>query len=65
VFLAMVILLVWAWMRDEERRTVGEDRRLGVEEAAIRERAARLAERRAAESAEAAGTGESGVGLGA
>ena len=47
VFLTMVILLVWAWMRDEERRTVGEDRRLGAEEAAIRERAARLAERRA------------------
>ena len=55
VFLTMVILLVWAWMRDEERRTVGEDRRLGAEEAAIRERAARLAERRAAESGETAG----------
>jgi cytochrome c oxidase assembly factor CtaG len=65
VFLTMVILLVWAWMRDEERRTVGEDRRLGAEEAAIRERAAQLAARRAAEVPEAAGTGESGVGLGA
>ncbi|MDQ1323560.1 MAG: hypothetical protein QG587_895 [Chloroflexota bacterium] len=51
VFLTMVILLVWSWMRDEERRTVGEDRRLGVEEAAIRERAARLAARKAAEGA--------------
>ena len=46
VFLAVVILLVLAWMRDEERRTVGEDRRLGAEEAAIRERATRLAARR-------------------
>jgi putative membrane protein len=59
VFLTMVILLVLAWMRDEERRTVGEDRRLGAEEAAIRERAARLAARRAAEASAAAGaTGE-------
>ena len=65
VFLTAVILLVLAWMRDDERRTVGEDRRLGAEEAAIRERAARLAARRAAEGSEAAGTGESGVGLGA
>jgi putative copper resistance protein D len=65
VFLTVVILLVLAWMRDEERRTVGEDRRLGAEETAIRERAARLAARNAAEGAEAAGTGESGVGIGA
>jgi cytochrome c oxidase assembly factor CtaG len=55
VFLGMVILLVFAWMRAEERQTVGEDRRLGAEEAAIRERAARLAERKAAEGTEAAG----------
>jgi putative membrane protein len=70
VFLTMVILLVFAWMRDEERRTVGEDRRLGAEEAAIRERATRLAARRAAEGAESAeaagaGTGGQGAGLGA
>jgi cytochrome c oxidase assembly factor CtaG len=65
VFLTALILLVLAWMRDDERRTVGEDRRLGAEEAAIRERAAQLAARRAAEVPEAAGTGESGVGLGA
>jgi putative copper resistance protein D len=52
-FLAMVILLVWAWMRDDERRTVGEDRRLRVEEEAIRERATRLAARRAADAAQA------------
>ena len=38
MFLGVVILLVLAWMRDEERRTVGEDRRLGAEQAAIRER---------------------------
>ena len=31
VFLTVVILLVLAWMRDDERRTVGEDRRLGAE----------------------------------
>jgi cytochrome c oxidase assembly factor CtaG len=65
VFLTMVILLVWAWMRHEERRTVGEDRRLGAEEAAIRERAARLAARKAAEGPEPAGTEESGASLGA
>jgi cytochrome c oxidase assembly factor CtaG len=51
-FLSVVILLVWAWMRDDERRTLGEDRRLAAEEAAIRERAARLAARRAAEAGE-------------
>jgi putative copper resistance protein D len=49
VFLAVVILLVLAWMRDDERRSVGEDRRLAGEESAIRERAARLAARKAAE----------------
>ena len=44
-------------MRDDERRTVGEDRRLEAERAAIREREARLAARRAAEAGErAAGT---------
>lgn len=51
-FLAMVILLVAAWMRDDERRTVGEDRRLAAEEGAIRERADRLAARRAASTAD-------------
>jgi putative copper resistance protein D len=51
VFLTMVILLVVAWMRDDERRTVGEDRRLEPERAAIREREVKLAERRAAEAA--------------
>ena len=54
LFLSVVILLLWAWMRDDERRTIGEDRRLAPEEAAIRERAARLAARRAAD----AGAGE-------
>ena len=49
-FLTMLILLVLAWMRDEDRRTVGEDRRLDGERAAIREREARLAARRAAEA---------------
>ena len=39
----MVILLVVAWMRHEEKRTVGEDRRLEGERAAIREREVALA----------------------
>jgi putative copper resistance protein D len=65
VFLTVVILLVFAWMRDDERRTVGEDRRLEAEEAAIRVRAARLAVRRAAEGTDVAGAGESGAGHGA
>jgi cytochrome c oxidase assembly factor CtaG len=51
-FLTMLILLVLAWMRQDERRTVGEDRWLDAERAAIREREARLAARRAAEAAE-------------
>jgi cytochrome c oxidase assembly factor CtaG len=50
-FLTMVILLVVAWMRDDERRTVGEDRRLEGERAAIREREVKLAARLAAEAA--------------
>jgi len=53
VFIAVVILLVLAWMRDDERRTVGEDRRLAGERAAIREREVKLAERRAAEASAA------------
>ncbi len=52
VFLAMLILLVFAWMRDDARRTEGEDRRLEPARAAIREREARLAARRAAEAGE-------------
>ena len=56
VFIAVVILLVLAWMRDDERRTVGEDRRLAGERAAIREREVKLAERRAAEASAASGS---------
>jgi cytochrome c oxidase assembly factor CtaG len=55
VFIGAVILLVLALMHDDERQTVGEDRRLAVEEAALREREVKLAARRAAEAAEAAG----------
>jgi cytochrome c oxidase assembly factor CtaG len=54
-FLIAVILLVVAWMRDEERRTVGEDRRLEAERAAIRDRETVLAARRAAEAGEQSG----------
>ena len=50
-FIAAVILLVWGWMREEERRSVGEDRRLAAERAAIRERETLLAARRASEAA--------------
>lgn len=50
-FIVAVILLIAAWMRAEERRSVGEERRLEPERAAIREREARLAARRAAEGA--------------
>ena len=53
-FLVVVILLVLAWMRDDERRSVGEDRRLEGERAAIREREVKLAARRAAEAEAAA-----------
>ncbi len=56
-FLTAVILLVLAWMRDEDRRTVGEDRRLEGERAAIRERELALAARRAAEAGEGRGPG--------
>ena len=48
-FLTMVILLVFAWMRHEEKRTVGEERRLEGERAAIREREVALAARLASE----------------
>ena len=59
VFITILIGLTWLWMRAEERRSVGEDRRLEAERAAIREREVRLAARRAAE---AAGSGtETGV----
>jgi cytochrome c oxidase assembly factor CtaG len=51
IFLTILFLLVIAWMRDEERRMVVEDRRLDAGESATRERAARLAARRAAEAA--------------
>jgi putative copper resistance protein D len=64
VFIGVVILLVLAWMRDDERRSVGEDRRLAGERAAIREREVKLAARRAAEASEvaAASAGSASVG---
>ena len=49
LFVSMLVALTWLWMRAEERRNVGEDRRLEAERAAIRERSERLAARRAAE----------------
>jgi hypothetical protein len=44
-----ILLGVGAWMRAEEVATAREDRRLDAERAAIREREAILAARRAAE----------------
>jgi putative copper resistance protein D len=55
VFITILIGLTWVWMRAEERRSVGEDRRLEAERAAIREREVRLAARRASEAAAASG----------
>ena len=60
-FLIAVILLVRVWMNDEERRTIGEDRKIEGERAAIREREVRLAARLAAEAA-AAGQPSGGSG---
>ncbi len=57
VFIAAVILLVLGLMHDDERQTVGEDRRLEPERAAIREREVRLAARRAAEAGAGSGAG--------
>ncbi len=51
VFMVVLMLFVWLWMQDDERRAVGEDRRLEAQRAAIREREVKLAARRAAESA--------------
>jgi cytochrome c oxidase assembly factor CtaG len=55
-FLIAVILLVAVWMRDEDRRTAGEDRRLEAERAAIRDREMVLAARRAAEAGDGRGS---------
>ncbi len=54
VFIVAVILLVAAWMRDEQRRAPAEDKRVEPERAAINERAARLAQRKAAEASDGA-----------
>jgi cytochrome c oxidase assembly factor CtaG len=51
VFMGALMLFVWMWMRDDERRAVTEDRRLDAEREAIREREVRLAARLAAEAA--------------
>ncbi len=55
VFVSILVAMTWLWMRAEERRSVGEDRRLEAERAAIREREVRLAARRSAEGS-ASGT---------
>jgi putative copper resistance protein D len=62
VFIVTVILLVAAWMRDEQRRAPAEDKRVEVERAAINERAARLAQRKAAEAGDSAAQPSGGTG---
>jgi cytochrome c oxidase assembly factor CtaG len=57
VFMAVVMLFVWVWMQDDERRAASEDRRLAAERAAIREREVRLAARLAAEAPGGAAVG--------
>ena len=64
LFLAAIILLVYAWIQDDERRMVTEDRRLDAERAAIREREVKLAARRAAEAEEAGGSAAGGSAAG-
>ncbi len=49
-FLAAILGIVVAWMRDEERTTARREVRTDLERAAIREREARLAERLALEA---------------
>jgi putative membrane protein len=61
VFMAAVMLFVWLWMQDDERRGASEDRRLAADRAAIRDREVRLAARLAAEAAGGV-TGAGGVG---
>jgi putative copper resistance protein D len=58
VFITAVLAIVAAWMRHEEATTRRADARADAERAAIRDREAQLAERRAAEAAQAAGSGE-------
>jgi putative membrane protein len=55
IFVTVLVALVALWMQAEERRAVGEDRRLEAERAAIRERELRLAARRATEAGVASG----------
>ena len=50
-FLASIILVVAAWLRDEERRTARTEGRVDAERAVIRQREERLAARLAAERA--------------
>jgi putative copper resistance protein D len=60
IFITAVLAILWGWMRSEARDTTRADRRAGVELAAIREREARLAERRSREHEEAqSGSGAS------
>jgi putative copper resistance protein D len=64
VFLAALMLLVRGWMRAEDRRSAGEDRRLAAERAAIREREVRLAARRATEADVPRTGGQASGGIG-
>jgi len=58
VFIIAVLAIVAGWMRHEEGVTRRGDARADAERAAIREREARLAERRAADTGQPTGSGE-------
>jgi putative copper resistance protein D len=58
VFIIALLAIVAAWMRHEEDATRRSDARADAARAAIRDREARLAERRAMEGAQPSGSGE-------
>jgi putative copper resistance protein D len=58
IFIGAVLGIVAGWMRHEEDATRRADARADAARVAIREREARLAERRAAEAGQAPGSGE-------
>jgi putative copper resistance protein D len=58
IFIGVVLAIVAGWMRHEEAATRRADERADAARVAIRERETRLAERRAAEGGQAAGSGE-------
>ena len=60
VFIVAILLVVAAWMRNEERDTSAAERRADAQRAAIRERADRLASSREEAAPRPGGTGHAG-----